>query len=85
MLWEEKTFSHKSTSLLSMRSLTARQIKNYVLKEQPLKAAGCYHIESKGITLFEKIKTEDFNSIEGLPLIQVINQLLEWDYPLWNN
>jgi len=81
MLWGQKSFLHVSKSLLTMRKLTVSQIKEYILRDQPLKAAGTYHVESLGISLFEKIKTEDFNSIEGLPLIQVINQLIKWGYP----
>ena len=82
MLWRKKSFSYTSKSLLTMRTLSVSQIKQYILKDQPLKAAGTYHVESLGISLFKKIKTEDFNSIEGLPLIQVINQLIRWGYPL---
>ena len=85
MMWEQKEFSHVSKSYLSMRPLNLRQIKNYVQKEQPLKSAGSYHVESLGLALFEKIKTDDFNSIEGLPLIQVSNQLLKWGYPLFSD
>jgi len=82
MLWGRKSFSHVSKSLLTMRRLSVPQIKQYILKDQPLKAAGSYHVESLGVCLFEKIKTEDFNSIEGLPLIQVLNQLVKWGLPL---
>ena len=31
-----------------MRPLTSKQIKSYVIKEQPLKSAGSYHVESLG-------------------------------------
>ena len=82
MLWGQKSFSRLIKSRLSMRHLSLKQIKNYVLSEKPLKSAGSYHIESKGIQLFEKIQTEDFYSIEGLPLISVIQQLSRWNYPL---
>ena len=85
MKWDKESFSHVSKSYLSMRSLTSKEIKNYVMREEPLKSAGCYHVESLGLALFEKIKTDDFNSIEGLPLIQTANQLLKWDYPLFSN
>ena len=85
MLWENKKYSCLCKSKLTMRKLNAKQIKNYVLKEKPLKCAGSYHIESQGIKLFEKIETEDFHSIEGLPLIQVINQLERWGYPLFDD
>jgi len=81
MLWGSKKFSYVSKSVLTMRRLSVSQIRQYILKDQPLKAAGTYHLESLGIGLFEKIKTEDFNSIEGLPLIQTMNQLIKWGYP----
>ena len=83
MLWENKKHSYLCKSKLTMRKLNAKQIKNYVLKEKPLKCAGSYQIESQGIKLFEKVETEDFHSIEGLPLIQVINQLEKWGWPLF--
>ena len=82
MLWKEKNFYHICPSYLSMRPLNPKQIKNYVLRERPLNSAGSYHIESQGISLFQKIKTEDFNAIEGLPLIQIFNQLIKWGYPV---
>ena len=85
MSWGKKECFHISKSYLSMRPLSFKQIKDYVKKEQPLKSAGSYHVESVGLTLFEKIKTEDFNSIEGLPLIKIVNQLIKWNYPIWNN
>ena len=83
LLWEDKKLLYLCQSHLSMRALSQQEIKSYVLKEKPLKSAGSYHIESQGIKLFEKIQTEDFNAIEGLPLIQVINQLAKWNSPLF--
>lgn len=83
MLWEGRVFSYLCKSRMSMRPLSLRQIRDYVEEEKPLLSAGSYHIESQGIKLFEKIETEDFNAIEGLPLIQVINRLGKWGYPLW--
>ncbi len=84
MLWENKKRSYLCSSKMTMRKLTVRQIKNYVQQEKPLKCAGSYHIESQGVKLFKKIETEDFHAIEGLPLIQVINQLEEWGWPLFS-
>ena len=82
MFWEEKEYSYLCESKMTMRKLSDTQIQNYISNEKPLKCAGSYHIESEGIQLFEKIETEDFNAIEGLPLIQVINQLSRWGWPL---
>ncbi len=83
MLFKNKQHTYLCKSRMTMRALNQNQIKNYVLKEKPLKCAGSYHIESQGLALFEKVETEDFNAIEGLPLIHVINQLERWGYPLF--
>ena len=84
MLWGGQTYSYLCKSQMTMRTLSPKQIQNYVLKEQPLNSAGSYYIESQGLLLFEKIKTEDFNAIEGLPLIRVLNQLIQWGWPLFD-
>ena len=60
---------------LTMRSLMADEALRYVERDQPLDCAGSYKIESLGISLFEKIETEDFTAIMGLPLIQVSQSL----------
>lgn len=78
MTSENKIFEHVSVSQMTMRSLSLKQIKNYVERDKPLHCAGSYHIEETGISLFTKIETEDFNSIIGLPLIATINQLTKW-------
>jgi septum formation protein len=62
---------------LTMRSLTPEEALRYVERDQPLDCAGSYKIESMGISLFEKIETEDFTAIMGLPLIQVSQSLRE--------
>ena len=46
-----------------------------VLADQPLDCAGAYKIESLGITLFERIETEDHTAITGLPLLAVSRML----------
>ena len=62
---------------LTMRSLTPEEALRYVERDQPLDCAGSYKIESLGISLFERIETEDFTAIMGLPLIQVSQSLRE--------
>ena len=83
MLLEDKKHSYLCKSKMTMRALSPQQIKNYVLREKPLQCAGSYHVESQGLNLFKKIETEDFNSIEGLPLIHIVNQLEQWGCPLF--
>lgn len=60
-----------NTTTLTMRSLQTREAERYVRRDQPLDCAGSYRIESLGISLFEKIETEDFTAIMGLPLMQL--------------
>ena len=81
MKYKHQIFCHSSVNEMSLRPLSLKQITNYVNQEQPLKSAGCYHIDQMGLGLFEKIKSEDFSSIIGLPIMTVINQLIEWGYP----
>ena len=84
MCYKDRSFSHVSISKMSMRTLSLNQIKKYVSTDKPLHCAGSYHIEAAGVGLFKKIKTDDFNSIIGLPLTALINQLILWEYPYLN-
>lgn len=62
---------------LTMRALSFDEALRYVERDQPLDCAGSYKIESLGISLFEKIETDDFTAIMGLPLIQLSRCLRE--------
>ena len=76
------TFSH-STFLTLREDLLDSEIEYYVKKEEPLLCAGSYMIENLGIALFKEVKTSDFNSIIGLPLIDLVTHLKEFDiHPL---
>lgn len=65
---------HQVTNL-KMRVLTPTQIQNYVSLDNPLDCAGSYKIEEHGISLFESIVGQDFNSIIGLPLMETLSKL----------
>ena len=69
---------HKFTNItrMSMKCLSRDQIERYVDLDNPTDCAGSYKIEKHGISLFEKIESDDFTAIQGLPLIQ-LSQLLE--------
>ncbi len=60
---------------VKFRSLTARQIENYLRREQPYNCAGSFKSEGLGIALFEAMKGEDPNALVGLPLIRLITLL----------
>lgn len=61
---------------LSMKALTDAQIQNYVDLENPIDCSGSYKIESLGVSLFEKVKTQDPSAIIGLPLM-ALTKILE--------
>ena len=61
------------------KTLSTRQIENYIEKEQPLWCAGSFKCEGLGIALFEKLEGEDPNTLIGLPLIKLIDLLERFD------
>lgn len=54
---------------VQMKELSRDQIARYVDLDQPLDCAGSYKIEKHGMMLFEKIESQDFSAIQGLPLL----------------
>jgi len=64
---------------MSMRTLTQKQIEFYLEQDKPYGCAGSYTIEKRGISLFERIDSPDFNAIIGLPLISLCSQLQPWN------
>jgi MAF protein len=57
------------------RKLTQQEITRYIDIEQPLDCAGSFKAEGLGISLFDKLEGDDFNSLIGLPLIQLLSML----------
>ena len=68
---------HLDVHRLTMRALTAAEIKKYVAQECPIDCAGSYKIEGLGIALFEHIEGLDFTAITGLPLMAVCRMLAQ--------
>lgn len=62
-------FAHTDVARLHMRRLDRRGIERYVESDRPLDCAGSYKIEERGVVLFERIESEDFTAITGLPLL----------------
>lgn len=60
---------HTDITTLTMRDLDKSSIRRYVEADRPLDCAGSYKLESRGITLFVKIDSQDHSAIVGLPLI----------------
>lgn len=57
------------------RHLEAGEIERYVEREQPLDCAGSFKCEALGISLFERIETEDPTALVGLPLVALARLL----------
>ena len=62
---------------VKFRPLTHQQIKRYLLKEQPYHCAGSAKSEGLGVALIERMTGDDPNALIGLPLIALIDMLVE--------
>lgn len=72
----ENFYEHTVVANMKMRTLTKKQIENYVTKDEPLWSCGAYKLETLGIALFEEIECKDHSSIIGLPLLSVASTLM---------
>ena len=61
------------------RRMDAAQIERYLLRDRPYDCAGSAKIESLGITLVERVDSEDPTALIGLPLIALTGMLLQED------
>ena len=62
---------------LTMRDFSRAEAEAYVRDALPLDSAGGYRIEDRGILLFERIASDDFTGIIGLPLLSTAGLLRE--------
>ncbi len=74
----DRTLEFFNETQLHMRALTEQEAARYVERDSPLDCAGSYRIESLGISLFDRIQTDDFTAIMGLPLIRLSQVLREF-------
>jgi len=59
------------TTTAVVRDLTDEEIDRYVATENPLDCAGSFKIEKLGISLFERVESDDPTALIGLPLIKL--------------
>ncbi len=64
------------------RFLTDSEIDRYLAIEHPIDCAGSFKSEGAGISLFERIESEDPTALIGLPLIALARLLRETGYAL---
>lgn len=67
--------AHVDTTTVQFRQLSDIEIRNYVAKEAPLDCAGGFKAEALGISLFERIDSQDPTALIGLPLIWLCGAL----------
>ena len=75
-----QAYHHTNVTRLTMRPLTSETIVRYVEAERPLDCAGAYKFESAGISLFERVESDDPTAIIGLPLMALTSILLDLGY-----
>lgn len=67
--------AHVDTTTVTFRALSDAEIKRYIELDQPLDCAGGFKAESLGISLFERIDSQDPTALTGLPLIWLCGAL----------
>jgi len=67
--------SHLDTTTVYFRRLDDDEIRRYVDRERPLQSAGGFKVEGLGISLFERVESQDPTALIGLPLIWVAGAL----------
>lgn len=73
--WKGDRESHLDVTTVLFRSLSEDEIARYVAREKPLDCAGGFKVEGLGITLFERIDSQDPTALIGLPLIWLAGAL----------
>jgi septum formation protein len=61
---------HTDLTRVHFRALKQDEIERYLEKERPFDCAGSFKAESLGVTLFDRINSEDPTALIGLPLIR---------------
>ncbi|HTW37105.1 MAG TPA: Maf family protein [Steroidobacteraceae bacterium] len=72
--------SHLDSTCVAFRTLEPAEIERYVLRERPLDCAGSFKAEGLGISLLERIESDDPTGLIGLPLIWLAATLRSLGY-----
>jgi septum formation protein len=68
---------------VTFRDLSDDEIEQYLLAEQPYDVAGSAKCEGLGISLLERIDSDDPTALVGLPLIRLVSMLRRAAYPMY--
>jgi septum formation protein len=78
----DRQLTYVDTTQVYFRKLTAQEIERYLQAEHPYDCAGSFKSEGLGISLFERIESQDPTALVGLPLIALCRFLRELDISL---
>jgi len=70
--YKNRLFEHTDQTVLHMKKLSENFLRRYIRIDSPLDCAGSYKWEKNGFKLFQKIETEDPDSIIGLPIVALL-------------
>ena len=71
----QRIIANTDITTVHFRQLNATEIERYLHKEQPYDCAGSFKAEGAGISLFDKIESDDPTGLIGLPLISLSKAL----------
>ena len=77
VMWSQGSEQRVIPCEVTFRKLSEAEAAHYVEIDDPLNCAGSFKWESLGISLFERLETQDPTSLEGLPLIALCALLRE--------
>ena len=78
----DKAVEFHNVTRIKLKKLEDKQIQSYLSKDTPWDCAGSYKIEKHGMALIETLETDDFTSIQGLPLLQLSKVLHNLGYEI---
>lgn len=67
--------SYVDVTVVHFRQLTDDEIRRYVARDKPYDSAGGFKIEALGVTLFNRVESQDPTALIGLPLIWLAGAL----------
>ena len=73
---------HLDLTTVHFRKLGDDEIQRYVARERPVNCAGSFKAEALGISLFDRIDSQDPTALIGLPLIWLSAALRRMGFPL---
>jgi septum formation protein len=73
---------HLDLTTVHFRKLADEEIQRYVARERPVNCAGSFKAEALGISLFERVDSQDPTALIGLPLIWLSGALRRVGFPL---